>query len=183
MNRQPEYPEYVIHFDRKFRGGYRLGVTRESRVEIIIGDRENENEDFARGLIRKHRRFVNRRLRLNASRDARPLPPEPEPGQALRKLAPIFETITKEMDLPLWKLTVRRANTRWGSCSHHTRRIMLNLRASQLPAELTRYLIIHELAHIRHRGHGPDFWALVARFDPDYKRHRKILREEFGALL
>ncbi|MCR9141128.1 MAG: M48 family metallopeptidase [bacterium] len=183
MNPAPEYPDYIIHFDRKFRGGYRLGVTRENRVEIIIGDRKNENQEFAEGLIRKHRRFVNRRLRLNEARGSREIPPEPDRRTALRKLTPIFEAITQEMGMPLWKLTVRRANTRWGSCSHHTRRIMLNLRAAQLPPELTRYLIVHELAHIHHRGHGPDFWTLVERFDPEYKRHRKILREEYGALL
>lgn len=183
MNRPPAYPDYIIHFDRKFRGGYRIGVTCENRVEIIIGDRENETESFAEDLIRKHRRFLNRRLRLNEARASRPIPPEPDRKQALQSLTPLFRSITTEMGMPLWNLTVRRANTRWGSCSHHTRRIMLNLRAAQLPSELTRYLIVHELAHIRHRGHGPDFWNLVARFDPRYKQHRKELREEYGSLL
>ena len=168
-------PDYIIHFDEKFRGGYRIGVNR---------DRENENETFAENLIRKHRRFVNRRLRINDQRLNRPGPP-PEPGrrQALTKLTPLFQQITKEMRMPLWKLTVRRANTRWGSCSHYTKRIMLNLRAAQLPPELTRYLIVHELAHIKHRGHGADFWGLVETYDPGYRRHRRALREEYGALL
>ncbi len=183
MKRSPEFPDYIIHFDRKFRGGYRLGVTRDNRVEIFIGDRANENESFAESLIRKHRRFVNHRLRINEARQSRQSQPEPDRAEALRILTPSFEALTREMQLPLWSLTVRRANTRWGSCSHHTKRIMLNLRAAQLPPELIRYLIVHELAHIRHRGHGADFWRLVERFDPEYRRHRKILREEYGGLL
>ncbi len=45
------------------------------------------------------------------------------------------------------------------------------------PADVIDYVIVHELSHIPHRNHGPGFWRLVARFDPDYKRHRQWLKE------
>lgn len=189
QSRTKTFPDYVIHFDRKFRGSYRLSVSKTGLVEIQIGDREHETEAFAEDLIRKHRRFINRRLRILESRAAHAEAAAPERQQPLRRsealkiLQPLFIQLTREMELPLWTLTVRDARTRWGSCSHQTRRVMLNIQAARLPVVLQRYLIVHELAHIRHLGHGDAFWKFVARFDPEYKTNRKVLREEYGWLL
>ena len=47
---------------------------------------------------------------------------------------------------------------------------------NQAPAEALRYLIIHELAHYFESGHGPRFWALVARHVPDYKLQSRIIK-------
>jgi predicted metal-dependent hydrolase len=44
------------------------------------------------------------------------------------------------------------------------------------PAEALRYLIVHELAHYFESGHGPRFWALVARHVPDYKKQSRIMK-------
>ena len=37
------------------------------------------------------------------------------------------------------------------------------------------YVIVHELAHIRHKNHGPDFWAAVGEVLPDYQQRRRRL--------
>jgi len=47
---------------------------------------------------------------------------------------------------------------------------------NQAPADALRYLIIHELAHYFESGHGPRFWALVARHVPDYKLQSRIIK-------
>jgi predicted metal-dependent hydrolase len=44
------------------------------------------------------------------------------------------------------------------------------------PADALRYLIIHELAHYFESGHGPKFWALVARHVPDYRLQSRIMK-------
>ena len=48
-----------------------------------------------------------------------------------------------------------------------------------IPAEAFRYLILHELAHFQEANHSKRFWALVARYCPDYKRQRQIMRLYF----
>ena len=48
-----------------------------------------------------------------------------------------------------------------------------------LPSDMSfvsRDVLVHELAHLRHMNHSADFWNFVSQFDPDYKQHRKELK-------
>lgn len=57
-----------------------------------------------------------------------------------------------------------RARSFWGVCRH--RRIRLNWRLVGAPPEIADYVCIHELCHLRHPNHSPDFWSLVERHTP-----------------
>jgi predicted metal-dependent hydrolase len=79
-------------------------------------------------------------------------------------------------------IRVKNQRTIWGSCSH--RRILnFNWRIMTLEPELAEYLIIHELAHLKHLNHSPRFWKTVARFCPQYSARRRDLRERNHWLL
>ncbi len=73
------------------------------------------------------------------------------------------------------KCRLSHANTRWGSCSS-TGTISLNIGLMQVPEPLRDYVILHELAHLNHMDHSPEFWAEVGQHDPRYKEHRKKLK-------
>lgn len=79
------------------------------------------------------------------------------------------------------RVTVRDQKTRWGSCSRRGT-ISLNWRLIQMPASVRDYIILHELAHLRHMNHSRRFWVEVERLCPDYpaakcwlKQHRELL--------
>lgn len=71
---------------------------------------------------------------------------------------------------------IRNQKRRWGSCSH-TGSLRFNWRLAMLEPALTEYVVVHELCHLTHMNHSPDFWALVARHLPDVKERRQRLRE------
>ncbi len=75
----------------------------------------------------------------------------------------------------LKRISLRDNSTRWGSYS--TKGMNLNFRLLFAPPEILDYVIVHELAHSRYRGHGPRFWGTVERVVPDYKEKRKWLKE------
>jgi predicted metal-dependent hydrolase len=73
-------------------------------------------------------------------------------------------------------LSVRKAKSKRGSCSHD-QKIMLNLALVFLPREEIQYVIAHEAAHLVEKNHSSDFWNLVGKLFPKYKEARKKLKK------
>jgi predicted metal-dependent hydrolase len=73
-------------------------------------------------------------------------------------------------------VTIGDAATRWGSCSSQGR-IRMSWRLIFAPPEVRRYVAAHEVAHLVHLNHGPDFKALEARlFGPGLSSAKATLR-------
>lgn len=73
---------------------------------------------------------------------------------------------------------VRRMKSRWGSCTAKNG-INLNTWLVMLPAQLSDYVILHELAHTRHRDHSSRFWDYLDRLTGGMsKQLRKELRAQ-----
>ena len=77
--------------------------------------------------------------------------------------------------VPLPRIIVANQQRRWGSCDQ-CGTIRLNWRIIQAPMRLVDYVVVHELVHLRHRGHGRDYWQAVGRVMPDYERRREDLK-------
>lgn len=66
--------------------------------------------------------------------------------------------------------------SRWGSCSS-ARRIRLSWRLILAPPNVRRFVVAHEVAHLVHLSHGPEFKALEAKlFGPGLAEARSLLR-------
>lgn len=63
---------------------------------------------------------------------------------------------------------------RWGSLTK-TGTVIAHWRLIQAPAVVFEYVVAHELAHLNHRNHSPDFWRLLARALPDAPERKAML--------
>jgi predicted metal-dependent hydrolase len=73
-------------------------------------------------------------------------------------------------------VSVGDAGSRWGSCSSHGR-IRLSWRLVLAPPEVRRYVVAHEVAHLKHLDHGAEFKALEAQlFGPGIAEAKSSLR-------
>ncbi|WP_395369821.1 M48 family metallopeptidase [Komagataeibacter diospyri] len=79
------------------------------------------------------------------------------------------------------QVRLRDTKSRWGSCSSDGS-IMLCWRLVMAPQEVQHYIIAHELAHLRHMNHGPDFWLLVDRLTPHRRQAEKWLHDHGASL-
>lgn len=71
-------------------------------------------------------------------------------------------------------LDVRDLGYRWGSLSKSDR-LNIHWATLQLPPNLIDYVLVHELAHIKHERHTPAFWNLVERAIPDCEARKNQL--------
>jgi len=74
------------------------------------------------------------------------------------------------------KVEVKSYKSRWGSCDRRNN-ISYNWKIMMEKAEVIDYLVAHEVSHMEHKNHSRDFYKTLQNLDPDYKNHKKILRE------
>ncbi|RDU72384.1 M48 family peptidase [Helicobacter aurati] len=78
------------------------------------------------------------------------------------------------MRLTFESLRISYAKSYLGQC--HGRHIKIDYRNVLCPEYLLRYLIVHELSHIRFPNHSKSFWAEVATYYPNYKAARQEIK-------
>ena len=85
------------------------------------------------------------------------------------------ERHTARLGKPHAGLRIGDARSRWGSCTAKGV-LTFSWRLILAPPYVLDYLAAHEVAHLAEMNHGPRFWALVRRLDPDHDQARQWLR-------
>lgn len=69
----------------------------------------------------------------------------------------------------------------WGSCGPEGS-LIINWHLIFAPRQVLEYVVVHELAHLRHRTHDQRFWNYLATILPDYERPKAWLDNHAGEL-
>lgn len=166
----------LIRSDRR---SIALEVTRDGRVLIRAPKRMAKQDIDA--FFASHQDW----LQLHLARQQQWAKTHPEPseeeqhrlkiaaGQLLPKKVQHYATV---MGVTPTGISITDARTRFGSCSPKNR-LCFSWRLMQYPEAAIDYVVVHELAHIVHRNHGPAFHALVASVLPDHEKRRALLKE------
>ena len=119
----------------------------------------------------QEREWVDRMLaRLSAKEQRR----RPSDGELMERAATLSARYLDGRACPSSVRWVSNMDRRWGSCSVQDRAIRISDRVRGLPGWVLDYVLLHELAHLVHAGHGPQFWALLESY-PRTERARGFL--------
>jgi len=91
-------------------------------------------------------------------------------------VTPIVENYSKKLWYEVKSISVRKASSKRWSCSLD-QKIMFSQNLVHLPIKYIKYVVIHEVCHLKHKNHSKDFRAEVEWFLPNYKEIRKEMRK------
>ena len=75
-------------------------------------------------------------------------------------LSELTNEISKKTGLNYRSVKVRNYKSRWGSCSSNGK-IYYNWKIIMAPTRIIKYVVCHELAHLKVHNHSPKFWMLL----------------------
>jgi predicted metal-dependent hydrolase len=132
------------------------------RTVVLIPARMSRTEE---------RRWVVLMLERLAAQETRRRPSDADLMQRARELSGRY---LDGKAVPASVRWVGNQMNRWGSCTPSDGSIRLSTRLRGMPGYVVDYVLVHELAHLIVPGHGPEFWALLARY-PKTERARGYL--------
>ncbi len=157
-----------------------LEITADLRVVVraphLCSKREIER------FVVSHERWIARQREVQRARAAAAAARQVTPEEEAHLRALAAEVIPARvahysalMGLVPTGVRITGAQKRFGSCSGKNR-LCFSWRLMQYPPEAIDYVVVHELAHIRHHNHSAAFHALVAQVLPDHRERRALLR-------
>lgn len=170
-------PEYELV--RSGRKTLAVEITGDCRV-VVRAPVRLSGERIER-FVAEHEEWIAKHLEAQRKRkENHPLPTEAEREAYIRKAKEILpgkvEQYGEIMGVYPTGITITGAEKRFGSCSAKNR-ICFSWRLMAYPEEAIDYVVVHELAHIRHKDHSRAFYACVEKVLPDWRARRRMLRE------
>lgn len=144
------------------------------RAPFAVPNRQIEDFVLAKqNWIEQNRRKVLLRLQENP-------PPTDAQLQQLRRAAqaaipPLVALYAERMGVKPTSVRINAARTRYGSCSSR-HGLNFSCLVMRFPPQCVEYVVVHELAHIRHPDHSRSFWEEVERYLPDYRQRRAMMK-------
>lgn len=98
----------------------------------------------------------------------------------LIKMAEVYipsrvEYYSRLMKLEPAGIKITKAKKRFGSCSGNNS-LCFSCYLMLYSESAIDYVVVHELAHIKHHNHSSDFYKLIEKYLPDYKERIKQLK-------
>ena len=92
------------------------------------------------------------------------------------KINEIVDQYSKKLHVKPNKIYVKHQKTKWASCSTR-KNLSFNLKLAALPEEIVRYVVYHEMVHIKRRKHDESFWKIIEKEFKNYNEVENSLLE------
>jgi hypothetical protein len=151
-----------------------LEITKDGRV-LVRAPQAMSRRAIAE-FVAAHQGWLEGHL---ARRRPAPPPPTQEEIDALKArarevLPPKVAYYSRLLGLRPSGVKITAARTRYGSCSGKNS-LCFSCFLMNSPEPAIDLVVVHELCHIRHKNHGPDFYALLSSVFPDHRERKKLL--------
>lgn len=168
-----------IRLIRSKRRTLALEVTADCQVLVRAPMRVSQRQIDI--FVAAHQDWIKEHLaRQRQRRERRPEPTEEEAQALICRAKEILPgkvaAYSAVMGLYPTGIRITGAQKRFGSCSGKDR-ICFSWRLMQYPEAAIDYVVVHELAHIRHKDHSRAFYDCIARVLPDWRERQALLRE------
>ncbi|MBE6935802.1 MAG: M48 family metallopeptidase [Ruminococcaceae bacterium] len=164
---------------RSARRSLAIEVTREG--EVLVRAPQRMAQSTIEHFVTSHTAWIEEKLHRQKTLAEKY--PEPDAAERAALIAAANEIILEkvaryaaQMGLTPRRVRITDAKKRFGSCSGDNA-LCFSWRLMRYPDAAIDYVVVHELAHIVHKNHGPAFYAMIARYLPDYRDRIKLLKE------
>lgn len=96
--------------------------------------------------------------------------------QAVNYFANVTAQLACNVDRQVARISIGSARSQWGSCSA-AGRLSFTWRLLLAPEWVARYVAVHEVAHLAHSNHSPQYWQLVHQLYDRTQEARAWLRQ------
>jgi predicted metal-dependent hydrolase len=162
--------------------GNAVAVPNSARFRIVVSAPKSRilvSDAKVQEFVQKNAQWVKKQISKMLSK---PQIRRVTDQQLLDEAMELISHWQKCMGVQAQDVKLRKMKTRWGVCNVQTGKITFNSELAKYPYDALEYVAIHELSHLAvrpKRGEGPHsarFWENVAKYMPDYKRRRALLK-------
>ena len=156
-----------------------LEITRDAKL-VVRAPMRCPQREIHRFLQQKEQWIALHMAKMQARRESHPEPTAEQEAALRQKAKEILPALVAQyaarMGVEPAGITVTGARTRFGSCSPKNR-LSFSFRLMEYPMEAIEYVVVHELAHIRHKNHGADFYKEIEAVLPHWREANQLLKK------
>lgn len=158
-----------------------LALEITEKAELIVRAPRRCSTTYIKSFVESNESWIDIHMEKQRIREQnRPMLSDEERedliARAKKELPPLVDRYADIMGLAPAGIKITKAQKRFGSCSSKNR-LCFSYRLMQYPQAAIEYVVVHELAHIVHKNHGSNFYALIKSVMPDYKKRDALLKK------
>ncbi len=159
-----------------------LSITIDDNCNIIVKAPNWINKKVIDDFVFKNSEWINKAVQRKEVELNNKITLAPEEIATLKKAAEYVLCDKVSYYAEIMKVfptdvKITSAKKRFGSCSGKNS-ICFSYLLMLYPDDAIDYVVVHELAHIKHHNHGKDFYNLIKEVMPDYKDREKMLNSK-----
>ncbi len=157
-----------------------LSLSVDDELNVVVRAPYSANDALINDFVSKNSQWISKAIERKKAYLSRVNITDNEVESLIRQAKDIIpkrvDYFSSIMNIYPTGIKITKAKKRFGSCNQKNS-LCFSCFLMQYPLEAVDYVVVHELAHIRHHNHSAEFYSLIRRYMPDYKQREKLLKE------